>query len=68
MLAETNFTTYTLDLGEVLVVIRNVPCYQCEHCGEIVYTADVFKHIEEIVNAAKALKQEVSIIDYKNVA
>ena len=63
-----NITTYTVDLGEVLVVIRRVPCYQCEHCGETVYDADVFRNIEKIVNAAKALKQEISIVDYKNVA
>jgi hypothetical protein len=52
----------------VLVVIRNVPCYQCEHCGETMYEPKVYQKIENIVNAAKALKQEVSIVDYRNVA
>ncbi|MDD6002253.1 MAG: type II toxin-antitoxin system MqsA family antitoxin [Bacteroidales bacterium] len=65
---EKNLTTYTIDLGEVLVVIRRVPCYQCDHCGEIVYDADVFQNIEKIVGAAKTMKQEVSIVDYKKVA
>ncbi|MCR5248915.1 MAG: YgiT-type zinc finger protein [Paludibacteraceae bacterium] len=58
-------TTYVSDLGEVLVVVRNVPCYKCEECGEIMYTGEVALHIEKIVNTAKVLKQEVSIIDYK---
>ena len=66
--AEKNLTTYTIDLGEVLVVIRRVPCYQCDHCGEIVYDADVFQNIENIVSAAKSMKQEISIVDYKKVA
>ena len=66
--AEKNTTTFTVDLGEVWVVIRNVPCYQCEHCGETVYDAAVYQKIENIVNAAKALKQEVSIVDFRNVA
>lgn len=66
--AEKSTTTFTVDLGEVLVVIRNVPCYQCEHCGETMYEPKVYQKIENIVNAAKALKQEVSIVDYRNVA
>ncbi len=67
--AEKSNTTFTADLGEVLVVIRNVPCHQCEHCGETIYDASVYQNIEKIVSAAKALKQEVSIVDYwKNVA
>ncbi|MBQ9214173.1 MAG: type II toxin-antitoxin system MqsA family antitoxin [Bacteroidales bacterium] len=66
--AERNTTTFTVDLGEVLIVIRNVPCYQCEHCGEIVYDATVYQKIETIVNAAKQSRQEVSIVDYRNVA
>ena len=62
-------TTYVSDLGDVLVVVRNVPCYKCEECGEIMYTGEVAQHIEKIVNTAKELKQEVSIIDYmKQVA
>ena len=66
--AEKNTTTFTVDLGEVLIVIRNVPCYQCEHCGETMYEPKVYQKIETIVNAAKQLKQEVSIVDYRNVA
>ena len=66
--AEKSTTTFTVDLGEVLVVIRNVPSYQCEHCGKTVYEPKVYQKIENIVNAAKQLKQEVSIVDYRNVA
>ncbi len=62
-------TTFVSDLGDILVVIRNVPCFQCEDCDEIVYSGDVIQHIENIVNSAKTLKQEISIVDYiKNVA
>jgi len=62
-------TTFVSDLGDILIIIRNVPCYQCEDCDEIVYSGDVIKNIESFVTSAKALKQEISIIDYmKNVA
>jgi hypothetical protein len=46
--AERNTTTFTVDLGKVLI--------------------DVYQQIEKIVNAAKQSKQEVSIVDYRNVA
>ncbi|MBR2202520.1 MAG: YgiT-type zinc finger protein, partial [Bacteroidales bacterium] len=55
--------------GDVLIIIRNVPCYQCEHCDEIIYTGDVVANLEKIIAAAKALHQEISVIDYmKNAA
>ncbi|MBO7461509.1 MAG: YgiT-type zinc finger protein [Bacteroidales bacterium] len=62
-------TSSVTDLGDVLIIIRNVPCYQCEHCDEIIYTGDVVANLEKIIAAAKALHQEISVIDYmKNAA
>ena len=62
-------TSSVTDLGDVLIIIRNVPCYQCDHCDEIIYTGDVIANIERFVTAAKTLHQEISVIDYyKNVA
>lgn len=67
--AVKSYTSSVTDLGDVLVIVRNVPCYQCEHCDEIIYTGDVIAHLEQFVNAAKSLHQEISVIDYrKNVA
>ena len=48
--------------------MRNVPCYKCAECNEIIYTADVVQHLEQIIEAAKKLMQEVSIIDYSQAA
>ena len=61
--AEKGYTTDVTDLGNCLVIIRNVPCYKCTECNEIIYTGDV---VQEIVNMAKQCLQEVSIIDYNN--
>lgn len=47
---------------------KNVPCYKCQECNEAIYTADVVQHLEKIVEMAKKLMQEVSIIDYSKVA
>ncbi len=46
---EKGLTTAVTDLGDCLVIIRNVPCYKCTECNEISYTADVVERLEEIV-------------------
>lgn len=66
--AEKGFTTSVTDLGSCLVIVRNVPCYKCTECNEIIYTGDVVKNLEEIITHAKNLMQEISIIDYSKVA
>lgn len=65
---EKGFTTDVTDLGMCLVIVRNVPCYKCSECNEIIYTADVVKKLEDIVEKAKKLMQEISIVDYSKVA
>ena len=66
--AEKGFTTSVTDLGNCLVIVRNVPCYKCTECDEIFYTGDVVEQLEKIIDTAKKLMQEVSIIDYGKVA
>lgn len=66
--AEKGLTTSVTDLGGCLIIVRNVPCYKCSECNEVIYTADVVQHLETIIDAAKKLMQEVSIIDYSQAA
>ena len=65
---EKGFTTDVTDLGNCLIIVRNVPCYKCTECNEIIYTGDVIKRLEEIVAAAKKLMQEISVVDYAKAA
>ena len=66
--AEKGFTTDVTDLGNCLIIVRNVPCYKCAECNEITYTGDVIEHLENIIASAKKLMQEISIIDYSKAA
>lgn len=66
--AEMGLTTSVTDLGKCLIIVRNVPCYKCSECNEIIYTGDVVQHLEKMIGAAKKLMQEVSIIDYAQAA
>lgn len=50
---EKGFTTDVTDLETCLIIVRNVPCYKCKECNEVMYTLDVAKHLEKIVSTAK---------------
>ena len=66
--AEKGVTTSVTDFGKCLIIVRNVPCYKCSECNEIIYTADVVQRLEGIIEAAKKLMQQISIIDYSEAA
>ncbi len=66
--AEKGFTTTVTDLGNCLLIVRNVPCYKCTECNEIIYTGDVIERLEEITEQAKMFTQEISIVNYSGAA
>lgn len=66
--AEKGYTTSVTDLGHCLLIVRNVPCYKCMECNEVIYTGDVIKKLEKITEQAKNFTQEISIVNYSNVA
>lgn len=66
--AEKGLTTYVKDFGSCLVIVRNVPCYKCSECDEVIYTGDVVEKLEEIIDNAKKMMQEISVVDFSKVA
>jgi len=68
--AETSHgtTTDVTDLGNCLVIVRNVPCHKCSECNEVIYTGDVIKQLETIVRNAEMAMNEIAIIDYSSLA
>ena len=65
---EKSTDTHVTDLGSCLLIIRNVPCYKCTECNEVIFTGDVVQKLEEITEVAKKLTQEISVVDYSHVA
>lgn len=65
---EKGTTTSVTDLGNCLVIVRNVPCYKCTECDEIFYTGDVVERLEKLVDDAKKLLQEISVFEYSRIA
>ena len=61
-------TTHVVNYKSCLIIVKNVPCEECEQCGEKYYTDEVAERLEQIINAAKALMQELSVLDYEKAA
>ncbi|MBD5467874.1 MAG: type II toxin-antitoxin system MqsA family antitoxin [Lachnospiraceae bacterium] len=61
-------TTHVVNYKNCIIIIKNVPCEECEQCGEKYYSDEVAKQIEVLVNTAKQLMQEIAIIDYSKAA
>ena len=63
-----SFTTHVVNYKNCIIIIKNVPCEECEQCGEKYYSNEVAKQLENLVNIAKQLMQEIAIIDYLKAA
>ena len=61
-------TAFTVEYNDCLIIVKNVPCLECPVCGEITFEDTVSKRLEELVNRAKKVMQEISIIDYNRAA
>lgn len=61
-------TTFTVEYKDCIIIIKHVPCLECQVCGEVTITDEVSAKLEKLVNAAKAVLQDISVIDYLKVA
>ncbi|MCF0261816.1 MAG: type II toxin-antitoxin system MqsA family antitoxin [Sphaerochaetaceae bacterium] len=61
-------TVHVVEYNKCIIVIKNVPCMKCDQCGEVYYSDDTAQKLETIINMAKKLMQEISVIDYNLAA
>lgn len=61
-------TTFTVDLENTLVVVRNVPATVCSLCGNEWLSDEVAESIEQIVGEAKKEHRQLEVTHYRKVA
>lgn len=61
---EEKNTTFMVELDNCIIIIKNVPSLVCEQCGEVLYSNDVSKQLEKLVNAVRNSITEITIINY----
>ena len=57
-------TNYTVSLGNIVIVVKNVPCEECTQCGEKYFSDAVMEQLEEIVANAKKAAAEIYVTDF----
>jgi len=63
------FSTFTTDMGGCVVVIKNVPSFVCDQCGETSYNSDVTQRLEQIVkNITGTVSAEIAVVSYSEKA
>jgi len=59
-------TTYTVDLGSGVVVVRRVPAAICTRCGDEWLGDETVQELEGIVEDAKKRRSQTEIVDYQD--
>lgn len=65
---EDKNTTFMTDLGNCIVIVKNVPSQVCSQCGETSYSTEVVKELEKIIDAMRAALTEIAVVDYSQKA
>ena len=55
-------TTFSADLGNGVVVVRNVPASVCDQCGEAWIGAETAKKLEEATRDARNKGAQVEVV------
>jgi YgiT-type zinc finger domain-containing protein len=63
---EDKRTNFIADLGNCIIIVKEVPSQVCTQCGEVSYSNEVAVQLEKIVNAAKNLMTEIAVVHYSD--
>ena len=63
------FSTFTTDMAGCVVIIKNVPSFVCDQCGEVSYNGEVAERLEQIVkNITETVSAEIAVVNYSEKA
>ena len=61
-------TTHVVTLKDCVIIVKNVPCEECEQCGEKYFSDEVMEQLDLIIDKAQALASEIYVTDYTHRA
>ena len=62
-------SNFTADMEKCIVIIKNVPSFVCSQCGEVSYSDETVKRLEEIVRSlTEPVKTEIAVVSYTKQA
>ncbi len=60
--------TYFANLKNGYLIIENVPCWKCDQCGEVVFSASVLEKIDELIEKVQKVSSKIFLLDYDTAA
>ena len=66
---QEGFSTFTSDMGNCIVIIKNVPSHICSQCGEASFDDVTARRLEEIVHTlTEPVNTEIAVVNYTEKA
>ena len=65
---EDKLTNFIADLGNCIIIVKDVPSQVCSQCGEVSYSNDVALQLEKIINETKNTLTEIAVVRYSDAA
>ena len=62
--AEPGTTTFSVERGEMTLVLKHVPARVCDQCGEAYFDEATTRRIEEIAERVQDAGVQVAVQDY----
>ena len=59
-------TTFMVDVGKCIVVVKRVPFQVCAQCGETTYSNAIAVEFERIVDTFRASAAEIAVVNYQD--
>mgnify|MGYP002624385583 CR=1 FL=1 len=63
---ENKLTNYIADLGKTIIIVKDVPSQVCQQCGEVSYSDEVARKLEQIVASLQEQRMEIAITHYSS--
>lgn len=65
---EDKLTNFIADLGNCIIIVKDVPSQVCSQCGEVSYSNEVALQLEKIINETKNTLTEIAVVRYSDAA
>ena len=65
---ENKLTNFIADLGDSIIIVKDVPSQVCTQCGEVSYSDVVARRLEQIVSEMRRQPMEIAVTHYMETA
>jgi YgiT-type zinc finger domain-containing protein len=63
---EDKNTTFLIDVGNCIIIVKNVPSQVCSQCGEVSYSDCISEKLETIVDDLRKAATEIAVVNYSD--